>query len=290
MIIDGKEIAQSIQEEIKERLRSISGRPPCLVVIQVGDNSASTIYIRGKTKACENVGIHSIKKQFPNSITEVQLVREIELLNKNPAVDGILVQLPLPEHIRPLAVNSSLSPSKDVDGFHPMNLGKMLMGETDGFFPCTPRGIQVMLMQAGIDVAGMNALVIGRSNIVGKPMAALLMQNTPGGNATVTVAHQHTKNLKEISLKSDLIIAAIGKPKFLTAEMVKKGAIVIDVGVNRIKDSAAPKGNRIVGDADFEALKEKCSYITPVPGGVGPMTIAMLLSNTMKSYLQTHRQ
>jgi methylenetetrahydrofolate dehydrogenase (NADP+)/methenyltetrahydrofolate cyclohydrolase len=284
MIIDGKLVAQGIFDEIKVHVGNIKGRKPCLAVILVGNNPASEIYVNRKAKACENTGIRSIKKEFLQTISESDLIKEIETLNQDPAVDGILVQLPLPPHIDSSKIISSISPDKDVDGFHPINVGKMLIGEMDGFLPCTPYGIQALLQRTGIDVAGMHVLIIGRSNIVGKPLAALLVQNMPGGNATVTLAHRNSKNLNELSSKADVVIVAIGKPRFLTKEMIKEGAIVIDVGINTIEDPSTPKGTRIVGDADFENIKDKCSYITPVPGGIGPMTIAMLLSNTLKSY------
>ncbi len=208
-------------------------------------------------------------------------------LNKNDAIDGILVQLPLPSHIDVKKVTMAMDYRKDVDGFHPMNMGKLFLGQTDGFVSCTPLGIRTLLERYNIDVGGKHVVMLGRSNIVGKPMAALLMQSAPGGNATVTIANSHTKNLKEICLLADIIIVAIGKTHFLKADMVKEGAVVIDVGINRIEDPKAPKGYRLTGDVDFDALEKKCSFITPVPGGVGPMTIAMLLQNTLNSYKKT---
>jgi methylenetetrahydrofolate dehydrogenase (NADP+) / methenyltetrahydrofolate cyclohydrolase len=285
MLIDGKKISTEIQQEIKDQIDLLSGRKPCLAVILVGDHPASKIYISRKTEACASVGIQSIRKQFPSDINDQELFNEINALNNDPNVDGILVQLPLPPHINPFKVMELISPSKDVDGFHPLNVGKMLIGETDGFFPCTPLGIKVLLERTGVEVTGKHALVLGRSNIVGKPMAALLMQSTPGGNATVTIAHSHTKNLKELCQTADILIAAIGNPRYVTADMVKEGAVVIDVGINKIADATKKSGYQIVGDVDFHNVEKKCSFITPVPGGVGPMTIAMLLSNTLKSYL-----
>lgn len=292
MIIDGVQIAEAIQKEIKEEIDKLPGRKPCLAVILIGDNPASKIYVSRKTKACEATGILSIQITLPVSTSEIELVQEIEKLNQNAIVDGILVQLPLPPHITASKIIQAICPSKDVDGFHPINLGKLLIGESDGFISCTPLGIQTLLQRSNINISGLNALIIGRSNIVGKPLAALLMQNKEGGNATVTVAHSLTKNIKKLTLEADLIVAAMGHAHYLTQEMVKKGTIVIDVGVNKINDASSPKGYRIVGDVDYENLKNHCSFITPVPGGVGPMTIAMLLSNTLKSYkqkLQTDR-
>jgi methylenetetrahydrofolate dehydrogenase (NADP+)/methenyltetrahydrofolate cyclohydrolase len=284
MIIDGKGIAETIQQEIKGEVDTIQGRKPCLAVILVGENPASKIYVSRKAKACSDTGILSIRKNFPDSISEEHLIREIESLNHNPDIDGILIQLPLPIHIDSSRIILSISPEKDVDGFHPINVGKMVIGETDGFLPCTPLGIQVMMMRAGIDIYGRNVLIIGRSNIVGKPLASLLVQNAPGGNATVTLAHRLSKEIKEHALRSDVIIVAIGKAGYLTADMVPEGCVVVDVGINKVEDPSSERGYRIVGDVDFENVKEKCSYITPVPGGVGPMTIALLLSNTLKSY------
>jgi methylenetetrahydrofolate dehydrogenase (NADP+)/methenyltetrahydrofolate cyclohydrolase len=284
MIIDGKLVADTIQQEIKEKISLLATRPPCLAVVIVGEHPPSRIYVKRKTEACENIGMRSIKRELSAEITEAELLLAIDQLNEDPSVDGILVQLPLPVHINPNRITYHIDPQKDVDGFHPYNVGKMLIGELDGFLPCTPYGIKVLLERYRIDISGKHALVIGRSNIVGKPMAALLMQSTPGGNATVTVAHRLTTNLKAISLLADLIIVAIGQPKFITADMVKEGAIVIDVGINKIADPSKKTGYAIVGDVDFDNVAPKCSYITPVPGGVGPMTIAMLLHNTWLSY------
>lgn len=289
MIIDGKKIADGIQNEIKETVLSLKTRPPCLAVIIAGSNPASLIYINRKTQACANVGIKSIKKLLPETVTEQELIDEINLLNEDPTVDGILVQLPLPLHINPHRITYQVHPDKDVDGFHPFNVGKMLIGEKDGFLPCTPLGIRVLLERSSIETQGSHIVVLGRSNIVGKPAAALLMQNTPsGGNATVTIAHSYTRDLKEICLTADILIAAIGNPRFVKKEMVKEGAVVIDVGTNKVSDSEAKKGYRIVGDVDFDNVAPKCSFITPVPGGVGPMTIAMLLQNTLLSHQRKH--
>lgn len=284
MIIDGKAIAQSIFDEIKAELLKPLPRRPCLAVVMVGQHPASKIYVEKKAQACVEVGIHSLRKQLPENISEQELIAEIIKLNCNETVDGILVQLPLPSHINPLKIIHQIAPSKDVDGMHPLNVGKLFIGEQDAFIPCTPLGIKVLLERSGVEVAGKHALVIGRSNLVGKPMAAILMQQAPGGNATVTVANRLTKNLKELCLMADLVIAAIGSPKLIKEEMVKEGAVVIDVGINKISNPAKKSGYQIVGDVDFDHVQHKCSYITPVPGGVGPMTIAMLLSNTLKSF------
>lgn len=284
MIIDGKAIAAQIQEEIKKSIQSLQGRKPGLAVILVGEHPPSQIYIGRKMQACTDVGMLSRKIEMKHTDSEAAVLAQIAKLNADDTVDGILIQLPLPHHINPLAVTLAVDPNKDVDGFHPLNMGLLVEGQTEGFFPCTPLGIKVMLERSGVEMSGKHALVIGRSNIVGKPMAALLMQNTLGGNATVTIAHSYTKNLKELGTMADVIIAAIGKPRFVTADMVKKGAVVIDVGTNKIDNPAKASGYQIVGDVDFENVKDKCSLITPVPGGVGPMTIAMLLSNTLRSF------
>lgn len=287
MIIDGKAIADQIQQEIKSEISQLikRHRAPCLAVILVGEHSPSKIYVSRKTQACASVGMTFIKKELPATISEKELLAEIDSLNNNPNVDGILVQLPLPPHVNPLKITEHINPEKDVDGFHPYNVGKLLIGEPHGFLPCTPLGIKLLLDRTGIEVASKHVLVIGRSNIVGKPMAAILMQSTPGGNATVTIAHRHTRNIKDLCLAADIIIVAIGQPKFITANMINPGTVIIDVGINKIV-STNSKGYEIVGDVDFENVKDKCSYITPVPGGVGPMTIAMLLKNTLESYLR----
>jgi len=289
ILIDGKKVAAEIQQELKTSIAQIQGRKPTLAVILIGKHPPSEIYIKRKTEACAEIGIQSIRKQLPPSTSEKELLQEIHLLNQDPNIDGILVQLPLPNHINTALITQSISPEKDVDGFHPINVGKMLIGESDCFNPCTPLGIKTLLERYNIEVAGKHVVVFGRSNIVGKPMAAMLMQSMPGGNATVTIAHRQSKNVKSFSLLADIIIAAVGQPKFITADMVKDGAIVIDVGINKVENHERSTGYQIVGDVDFANVKEKCSYITPVPGGVGPMTIAMLLKNTLQSYIRrTH--
>lgn len=286
MIIDGKAIAQAIRHELAEEVAQCNGRPPCLAVILTGDDPASHIYVNQKLRACKEMGITSIKRELPSTLSTEELHHEVEALNNDPEVDGILVQLPLPDHIDPNKVIEWISPEKDVDGFHPINAGKLLAGQTDGLIPCTPRGIQLLLEKSDIPTEGKHVVILGRSNIVGKPLAALLMQKGPTANATVTIAHSRTQNLAELCQSADILVAAIGNPLFVKPEMVKEGAIVIDVGTNRLDDPSRPKGYRLVGDVDFDQVADKCSYITPVPGGVGPMTIAMLLSNTLQSYKQ----
>lgn len=281
-LIDGKAIAKVIQKKIESSISTLSHRKPGLAFVLVGNDPASQTYIQMKKKRCTEVGILSFDCELPNSISEKRLLDEIAKLNKNPDVDGILVQLPLPDHINTMNIVSAVDPKKDVDGFHPLNVGKMLIGENDGFLPCTPHGVQVLLTHAQIPIHGKHVVIVGRSNIVGKPLAAILMQKAPHCNATVTIAHSHSENLKEICLSADILVAAMGNPKFIKKEMVRKGAVVIDVGINRIM---TPEGKEtIVGDVDFEEVAPICSHITPVPGGVGPMTIAILLSNTLLSY------
>lgn len=284
MLINGKAIAEEIQKEIKLFVDTQQNSKPCLAVIIVGDHPPSVIYVNRKIQACKETGIESIRIALPSDISEESLISEIDKLNNNPKVNGILLQLPLPKQINPIHVVSRISPDKDVDGLHPVNVGKMLIGEKDAFLPCTPHGIKVLLERSNVDVSGKHVVVLGRSNLVGKPMAAILMQNAEGANATVTVAHSRSANLNALCLSADIIIAAIGQPKFITKEMVKEGVGIIDVGINKITDITQKSGYKIVGDVDFDHVKDKCSFITPVPGGVGPMTIAMLLWNTIKSF------
>lgn len=287
ILLDGKKTADEIQQELKTTISGLSGRKPCLAVILVGEHTPSQIYVKRKTQACEDIGILSIHKKLPSSISEEDLLKEVTLLNQNPEVDGILVQLPLPHHINPGKVVQQISPAKDVDGFHPVNVGKLLMGETDGFVSCTPLGIKTLLERYKIEVSGKHVVVFGRSNIVGKPVAALLMQNKTGANATVTVIHSYSKDIERLTTLADVLIVAIGKPNFVTSSMIKDGVVIVDVGINKIVNASKTSGYQIVGDVDFENVKDRCSYITPVPGGIGPMTIAMLLQNTLKSYLKT---
>lgn len=284
MLIDGKKIAEEIQEELKNKVALVKGRKPGLAVILVGEHAPSQIYVNRKTQACIACGMHSIKRIFPSSITQKELVAEVEKLNQDPQVDGILVQLPLPQQIDTKTVTETIDPAKDVDGFHPINVGKLLLGMDDGLISCTPLGIQTLLTRTGISTAGKHVVILGRSNIVGKPLAALLMQNNPTANATVTVLHSKSENIKEICQTADILIAAMGQPFFVKSDMVKQGAVIIDVGTNRVEDKNQKTGYKLVGDVDFANVKDKCSYITPVPGGVGPMTIAMLLSNTWLSF------
>jgi len=274
-LIDGKAIAKKIREELKTEIDKISGRKPGLAFILIGEDPASKAYVQMKKKGCLEVGIHSETLRLPEDIKQEDLLKEINRLNNDPNIDGILIQQPFPKHISTAKLVEAINPSKDVDGFHPTNLGRLLLGTNRGFAACTPLGIMKMIERSGIITDGMEAVVIGRSNIVGKPLAALLVQK--GVNATVTIAHSRTKNLKEVCKRADLLIAAIGHPHFVTVDMVKPGAVVIDVGINRTDQG-------LVGDVDFENVKDVASAITPVPGGVGPMTIATLLTNTYESY------
>lgn len=271
-ILDGKAVSLKVKESVKIRADELKkfGIEPTLAVVLVGEDKASQTYVRAKEKACNEYGIKSVAHRLSENTTQNELLALINVLNLDDSIHGILVQLPLPKHIDTNVVLAAIDPRKDVDGFHAVNVGKLVSG-LDGFVPCTPLGVMEILKEYGIDVAGLNAVVIGRSNIVGKPMANLLLN----ASATVTVTHSKTKNLKEICKNADLIVAAIGKPFFLKADMVKDGAVVVDVGINRLDDG------RLVGDVDFDEVAPKCSYITPVPGGVGPMTIAMLLNNTI---------
>ncbi|HDP97515.1 MAG TPA: bifunctional methylenetetrahydrofolate dehydrogenase/methenyltetrahydrofolate cyclohydrolase FolD [Euryarchaeota archaeon] len=283
-IIDGKSISSQIRNELKEDVKRLTdkGFQPGLAVILVGENPASQVYVGSKEKSCNELGIYSEAYRLPADASEEELLSLIDKLNKKKEIDGILVQLPLPEHINEEKVLLKIDPDKDVDGFHPINVGRMVIGNPR-FLPCTPWGIQELLVRTNVDPSGKHVVVIGRSNIVGKPIACILVQKAKGANATVTICHSRTKNIEEIARQADILIAAIGQPKFVKADMVKDGAVVIDVGVNRIPDASKKSGTRLVGDVDFEAVKEKTSAITPVPGGVGPMTIAMLMMNTVKS-------
>lgn len=279
-IIDGTFVAHIIEERIAQAIGHTK-RPPGLAFVLVGKDPASESYLRMKKKKCKEVGILSVDREFSENITEVHLLREIEELNQDPAIDGILVQLPLPAHISTTRVMEKIHPLKDVDGFHPINIGKMLLGDLSGFLPCTPHGILVLLTHYQIPLKGKHVVILGRSNIVGKPLSAILMQKNDYCNATVTVAHSLTEHLTSLCKTADILVAAVGKPHFVTAEMVKDGSVVIDVGINRIKTA---EGLKIVGDVHFEQVAPLTSCITPVPKGVGPMTIAMLLSNTLLSY------
>jgi methylenetetrahydrofolate dehydrogenase (NADP+)/methenyltetrahydrofolate cyclohydrolase len=286
-ILDGKKAAQSIKDELKidvAQLVAAGKKIPHLAAILVGSNGASETYVAAKVKACEEVGFKSSLIRFEDSIAEIKLLDEIQELNTDPDVDGILVQLPLPKHISDERVINAIDPDKDVDGFHPVNMGMMAQG-LPGFVPATPHGIMLLLEYYKIDTKGKHAVVVGRSNIVGRPMSILLSNNTNPGNCTVTVCHSQTKNIKDFCLQADIIVAALGKPDFVTADMVKEGAVIIDVGITRVPDATKKSGYKIKGDVAFETVAPKCSWITPVPGGVGPMTIAALMKNTYKSCL-----
>jgi methylenetetrahydrofolate dehydrogenase (NADP+)/methenyltetrahydrofolate cyclohydrolase len=274
-LLDGKSLSKKIKERIKkevEELKATRGITPGLAVILVGDDPASHTYVKMKEKACEEVGIYSIVHKMPASITQAEIEETIRLMNQNPNIDGILVQLPLPKHINTTKILELIDPAKDVDGFHPYNFGRLVQG-LDTFAPCTPLGVMELLREYDIDPRGLDACVVGASNIVGKPMAALLLNDF----ATVDICHIYTKDLQSHTKRADLLVVGVGKPGLIRADMVKEGAIVVDIGINRLEDG------RLVGDVEFEEVSEKASYITPVPGGVGPMTIAMLLANTIKA-------
>lgn len=284
MWIDGKAIAKSLREKLHQQIQMLPGRKPCLAAILIGDNPASHLYVRSKMRACEEVGMLSRPYFLPADTSLEQLFALLDHLSHDETVDGILVQLPLPAHFPPLTVAERIDPSKDVDAAHPIHLGKLLLGDTSGFIPCTPLGIQRLLMHLELDLTGKHVVIAGRSNIVGKPLAVLLMQKQPFANATVTVVHSQSKQLKELVRQADVLIAAIGSPHFFTRDMIQPGCVVIDVGQNKIPDRTRKEGSRLVGDVDTEGSYEIASWITPVPGGVGPMTIAMLLENTLRAF------
>jgi methylenetetrahydrofolate dehydrogenase (NADP+)/methenyltetrahydrofolate cyclohydrolase len=282
-LLDGKKVSEAILAEIAEEVsaRKQSGKKtPHLAAILVGGDPASQTYVASKVKTCEQIGFDSTLLRLDATVSEEELLGHIRSLNENPEVDGILVQLPLPAHIQEHNVINTINPEKDVDGFHPISIGRMVLGQPT-FISATPNGIMMMLEHYKIDTAGKNCVVIGRSNIVGTPMSILLSRNSNPGNCTVTICHSKTRNLKDICLSADIIVAAIGRPNYVTADMVKEGAIIVDVGINRIEDSTKKSGFRLVGDVDFDNVSGKCSYITPVPGGVGKMTICALMKNTL---------
>lgn len=282
-ILDGRKTSKTIKNEIAqevEKMKQNGEKVPHLAAVIVGEDPASQSYVRSKDRSCKKVGFESSIIQLPESISEEKLIAQIDTLNKDKDIDGFIVQLPLPKHIDEQKVLMLIDPNKDVDGFHPMNFGKMAL-DLPSFIPATPFGILELLSRYDIPTQGTNTVVIGRSHIVGRPMSILMSRKANPGNSTVTVTHRHTKNLKEITLKADIIIVAIGAADFLTADMVKEGVVVIDVGINRVKDDNAKKGYVLKGDVDFENVKERASYITPVPGGVGPMTVTMLMKNTL---------
>lgn len=290
ILLDGKKASAIVQETIAKEVSSIKKqgkRPPHLVAILVGKNGASVTYVNNKVTACERVGFNSSIIELPEDVTQDELLRKIKELNEDNNIDGFIVQLPLPKHINEQEVLLSINPDKDADGFHPTNFGRMALG-LESFIPATPYGILELLTQYQIPTEGKNLVVIGRSDIVGKPISILLSQKP--WNATVTLTHSRTHNLTDYTKKADIIIAAIGIPNFLKAEMIKDGVVIIDVGITRVEDSSSKKGFRIVGDVDFENVKEKTSHITPVPGGVGPMTIAMLLKNTLNAYIRNQKR
>lgn len=281
-ILDGKALATKIQNELSDRVKSLQtqiGRPPGLAVLMVGDNPASTAYVRNKERACAKVGIASFGQHYPANATQGELELAIHALNQDDRVDGILVQLPLPEHLDAISLLYQIAPAKDADGLHPVNLGSLVRGEK-GLRSCTPAGVMRLLQEYQIDLKGKNAVVLGRSILVGKPMALMLLE----ADSTVTVAHSRTQNLESITSQADILIAAVGRTEMITANMVKPGAVVIDVGINRVVN---PDGtSRLAGDVDFDAVKTVAEFITPVPGGIGPMTVAMLLENTVSSYIE----
>ena len=287
-LIDGRAIAEKVYIDLRTQMAELKskGVTPGLAVVLVGDNPASRTYVRSKDKMSRELGLHSVKLELPASTTQSELLSRVDELNRDSKVHGILVQSPPPKQINEAAIVRALDPRKDVDGFHPLNVAKLAMGDPTGFVPCTPLGVQRLLIESEIDIAGAHVVVLGRSMIVGKPVALLLMQKAKGGDATVTVAHSRSKNLKEITRSADILIAAIGRAHFVKAEHVREDAVVIDVGINRVDDKSNERGYRLVGDVAFDEVAPKAGAITPVPGGVGPMTIAMLMSNTVKAARQ----
>jgi methylenetetrahydrofolate dehydrogenase (NADP+) / methenyltetrahydrofolate cyclohydrolase len=284
-LIDGRAIARKIRADVAERVKKLASRgvKPGLAVVLVGDDPPSAVYVSAKGKAIEEAGMYSITICLEADTSLSELIERVDALNADPRIHGILVQMPLPKQIDPEFVIRRVDPRKDVDGFHPVNVGKMLVGERDGFIPCTPAGIQVLLRESGVKTPGKHCVIIGRSNIVGKPMAALMMQDNPDANCTVTVCHRHTVDLADHTRSADILIVAAGRAGIVNGDMVKRGAVVIDVGTNRVKDEKSKSGTRLRGDVDFESVRKVASKITPVPGGVGPMTIAMLMANTVRA-------
>jgi methylenetetrahydrofolate dehydrogenase (NADP+)/methenyltetrahydrofolate cyclohydrolase len=284
-LIEGRAIAEKVYAELRGEIAQLkkNGRTPGLAVVLVGDNPASRAYVRSKDKMCRDLGLHSVKLELPADTTQAELLKRVHDLNGDPAIHGILVQSPPPKQIDEAAIVRALDPAKDVDGFHPANVAKLALGDDSGFVPCTPLGCQRLLMESGVEISGAHVVVLGRSMIVGKPLALLLMRKGRGGDATVTVVHSRSNRLAEITHSADILVAAIGQPQFVRAEHVREGAVVIDVGINRVDDPTAERGYRLVGDVAFDEVSAKASAITPVPGGVGPMTIAMLMSNTVKA-------
>ncbi|MEY2579624.1 MAG: methylenetetrahydrofolate dehydrogenase / methenyltetrahydrofolate cyclohydrolase [Verrucomicrobiota bacterium] len=288
-LIEGRTIAEKVYAELRGEIAELkrNGRTPGLAVVLVGDNPASRAYVRSKDKMCRDLGLHSVKLELPADTSQQDLLARVQDLNRDSAIDGILVQSPPPRHIDEAAIIRALDPAKDVDGFHPVNIAKLALGDDTGFVPCTPLGCQRLLIENGIEIAGAHVVILGRSMIVGKPLALLLMRKGKGGDATVTVVHSRSRRLAEITRSADILIAAIGQPEFVRAEHVREGAVVIDVGINRVDDPTMERGYRLVGDVAFAEVSDKVSAITPVPGGVGPMTIAMLMANTVRACRQT---
>ena len=287
-LIEGRAIAEKVYAELRGEIAELkkSSRTPGLAVVLVGDNPASRAYVRSKDKMCRDLGLHSVKIELPADTTQDELLARVHELNGDSAIHGILVQSPPPKQIDEAAIVRALDPAKDVDGFHPANVAKLALGDDSGFVPCTPLGCQRLLMESGIEISGAHVVILGRSMIVGKPLALLLMRKGRGGDATVTVVHSRSNRLAEITRAADILIAAIGQPQFVRAEHVREGAVVIDVGINRVDDPTMERGYRLVGDVAFDEVSAKASAITPVPGGVGPMTIAMLMANTVKACRQ----
>jgi methylenetetrahydrofolate dehydrogenase (NADP+)/methenyltetrahydrofolate cyclohydrolase len=284
-LIDGRAVAEKVYAQLRGEIAQLKshGITPGLAVVLVGDNPASRAYVRSKDKMCRELGLHSVKLELSASTTQDELLARVSELNRDPAIHGILVQSPPPPQIDEATIVRALDPTKDVDGFHPLNVARLAMGDSSGFVPCTPLGCQRLLIESEIEIAGAHVVVLGRSMIVGKPLALLLMQKAPGANATVTIVHSRSRNLAEITRSADILIAAIGQPQFVRQEHVRESAIVIDVGINRIDDATSERGYRLVGDVAFDEVAPKAAMITPVPGGVGPMTIAMLMANTVKA-------
>ena len=287
-VINGRAIAEKVYVDLRREIAELKSKDvtPGLAVILVGDNPASRAYVRSKDKMCRELGLHSVKLELPASTTQTELLSRVEELNRDPSVHGILVQSPPPKQIDEPAIVRSLEPRKDVDGFHPVNVAKLMIDDPSGFVPCTPLGVQRLLIESKIDIAGAHVVILGRSMIVGKPLALLLMQKNKNGNATVTVVHSRSRDLEKITRSADILIVAIGQPNFVKPDHVREGAVVIDVGINRLDDAASERGYRLVGDVAFDRVSQKAAAITPVPGGVGPMTIAMLMSNTVKEARQ----
>jgi methylenetetrahydrofolate dehydrogenase (NADP+)/methenyltetrahydrofolate cyclohydrolase len=291
-LIDGRAIAEKVYTDLRREIAELKAKDvtPGLAVVLVGDDPASRAYVRSKDKMCRELGLHSLKLELPASTTQTELLNRVEKLNADPSIHGILVQSPPPAHIDEAAIVRALDPRKDVDGFHPENVAKLVLDDSSGFVPCTPLGVQRLLIESKININGAHVVVLGRSMIVGKPLALLLMQKKANANATVTVLHSRSRDLAEISRAADIIVAAIGRAGFVKADHVREGGVVIDVGINRVDDAATERGYRLVGDVAFDEVSKKASAITPVPGGVGPMTIAMLISNTVKAARQSLSQ